>query len=224
MSETWALLPFKRLCEAKRRLAPVLESHARQSIARAMATDVLTALSASDGLMKILLVTNEPEAGNLFPGRGIEIFYSARTEGLNRELEQAAAYATSRGAGRILIVHTDLPFLTPDSIDRLLTNATESEVCAVPCKSGSGTNALLLPTPLPFRPLFGRDSLVRHRDLASHWRLGFQIARDPRLETDIDSPADLELLRNGEFAQGLPGKATQLILQYLEHHWPKAAS
>ena len=190
MSNTWALLPLKDLAKAKGRLAPMLDPVGRRTLLLAMAEDVLAALSAVRGIDRILLVSNEPEAGNLLPHPHLEIFYSAAEEGLNRELEQAAALAARRGADRVLILHADLPYVTARALERFLAACTPGSLCAAACKLGTGTNALLAPLPLPIPLVFGANSLRKFGDLAEARGYELNVIHDPNLAMDIDSPDD----------------------------------
>ena len=58
----WAILPVKEMVEAKQRLAPLLSPEERLALMQMMLRDVLTALSAAQGLAGIALVTLDPWA------------------------------------------------------------------------------------------------------------------------------------------------------------------
>lgn len=217
MNETWALVPLKRLDRAKRRLAPALTPESRADLVLAMFTDVLEALAGVRSIARILLVSNEPEAGSLFHPANVEVFYSAPSEGMNRELEQAAAYAWSQGAQQVLIVHGDLPYLTARAIGKFLTTAPPDGMRAAACKLGSGTNVLLLPLPLRIPLVFGRHSLQRFQRLAEGVGQHFDIVRDLRLAADIDDQADFARLSTTAHDGPRPGSATQAFLDEFAH-------
>ena len=61
----WAIVPIKTFEMAKQRLANVLSASERKSLMLAMARDVLTALSSSNLLDHILIVSRAPEADAL---------------------------------------------------------------------------------------------------------------------------------------------------------------
>lgn len=212
MSGTWALVPFKRLDRAKRRLAPALPEEERGRLVLAMVEDVLAALDAVRDIERILLVSSEPEAGNLLARGDFDVFYSAQSEGMNRELEQAAAHASSLGAQRALIVHGDLPYLTATAIRKFLAAAPVDGMQAAACKLGTGTNILLTPVPLRVPLVFGRHSLRRFRQLAEGAGQQLAIVRDPRLAEDIDDPADFERLCAPARGGLRPGCATRAFL------------
>ena len=59
---THALIPLKRLTEAKTRLAGLLQSSDRQALALAMVEDVLAVLSAHNDIDSITVVSDDPVA------------------------------------------------------------------------------------------------------------------------------------------------------------------
>jgi 2-phospho-L-lactate guanylyltransferase len=225
MNATWALVPLKRLDRAKRRLASLLSEEERGRLSLAMAADVLAALAEVAGIERILLVSSEPEAGNLLARGSFEVFYSAQSEGMNRELEQAAAYASARGARRVLIVHGDLPYLTAQAIGKFLAAAPPDGMQAAACKLDSGTNVLLAPVPLRIPLVFGRRSLRRFLQLAEGAGQRLDVVRDPRLAVDIDDAADFERLCAPARGGPRPGRATRTFLgQYAQTlHLPESA-
>ncbi len=59
---TWAVVPLKKLSDAKCRLAGVLAPAQRRQLSSAMLRDLLAALTATPGLDRIVLATSEPSA------------------------------------------------------------------------------------------------------------------------------------------------------------------
>ena len=212
MSKTWALVPLKSLDLAKRRLAPALNEKSRKALVLAMARDVLNVLDQVDAIEKILLVSSEPEGGTLLRGRKLDVFYSARNEGLNRELETSALYAEAQGANRALIVHGDLPFLNVESINRFISDNPQSAVRAVACKLGTGTNMLLTPLPLKIPLKFGQNSLKRFIKESEIRKVPFETVRNEQLGMDIDNPEDFCTLLAMNEDEALPGPATRYFL------------
>lgn len=212
MNGTWALVPLKRLDRAKRRLAPALSGPERGRLVLAMVKDVLAVLDAVERIEWTLLVSNEPEAGCLLPRGNFEVFYSAQSEGMNRELEHAAAYASARGAKQALIVHADLPFLTPAAMRRFLDAARGRDLLAAACKHGTGTNLLLTPLPLVIPLVFGAGSMSRFRRLAEAAGQELGVITEPCLSADIDDPEDYAQLLNHERCELASGPATREFL------------
>ena len=56
----WAMVPLKGFDQAKKRLASVLTVEERRALMLAMARDVLSALSRSERLTGILIVSRAP--------------------------------------------------------------------------------------------------------------------------------------------------------------------
>lgn len=85
-------------------------------------------------------------------------------------------------AGHALVVNADLPGATAAAMRRL----AQAGLALVEALDGS-TNALSLPDPGAFAPLYGPGSADRFRAHAP-----FATASIPELEADVDSDADLE--------------------------------
>ena len=123
----------------------------------------------------VLVVTDDPTvvAGHaevvLDPGGG---------------LGAAVGAGLSRVTGHALVVNADLPAATDASIRRL----ADAGLALVEAPDGT-TNALSLPDPSVFAPLYGPGSAARFRAHAP-----FATVSIPELEADIDSDADLERL------------------------------
>jgi 2-phospho-L-lactate guanylyltransferase len=68
-------------------------------------------------------------------------------------------------------------------------------VVIVPDRHGTGTNGLLLSPPDAIAPSFGPGSFERHRALALAAGMPCRVERPPSLLLDIDTGADLAVLR-----------------------------
>jgi 2-phospho-L-lactate guanylyltransferase (CobY/MobA/RfbA family) len=154
--------------DAKRRLpAPV-----RAAIALAMLGDVVeTALEVG----RVLVVTDD--VGAVPPG-------AEHVADPGRGLGPAVAKALEGIQGHALVVNADLPCATADSLRRL-----ESAGLALVEAPDGTTNALSLPDPSVFTPLYGPGSAERFRAHAP-----FATVSIPELERDVDSDGDLRRL------------------------------
>jgi len=186
---TWAVVPVKRLAQAKHRLASVLEPEPRRQLAAAMLRDVLAALTATPGLDRIVLATSEPTATAF----GCPVVDDGGG-GLNAAIARAATVAEAAGAERMLVVAADVPLVTAPEIARVLAAGMEAPVIIVPDDKGLGTNALLLSPPAAIAPRFGADSRKRHTAEAGNRDLPSRELRLPNLGFDVDEPADLARL------------------------------
>lgn len=152
--------------DAKRRLpAPI-----RAAAALAMLGDVV---AAALEVGPVVIVTDDsgvaPRGARVIPDPG---------EGLGA----AVAAGLADVEDHALVVNADLPCATPDAIARLAA----SGLALVEAADGT-TNALSLPDPGAFVPLYGPGSADRFRSHAP-----FLTVRIPELELDIDTERDLE--------------------------------
>lgn len=172
-----AIVPLKAGCQRKSRLAARLGTAERVILSDHMAAHVLARLQASPLVGRIIMLSPMP----------VDAIEWRRDEGrgLNDELTAAAAYL---GWKRLLVMHPDLPLLTTDDVDYLLTICGDG--CALATdRHGSGTNALALAMDRPFPFSFGEDSAVRHRLAAGG---AIETVHRPGLSLDIDTPEDLD--------------------------------
>src|SRR6202012_5063944 len=75
--EIWALVPVKRLSQAKQRLKGVLSPGQRQNLARVMLCDVLETLRAAPSLAGIVLVSADPDVRAMAPSFGASLIFDA---------------------------------------------------------------------------------------------------------------------------------------------------
>lgn len=172
------VIPYRG--DAKRRLSSPL----RAAVAVAMLGDVV---EASLAVGRVLVVTDDPSVVSAAaevvhdPGGG---------------LGEAVAAGLAQVDGHALVVNADLPAATAAAIRRL----ADAGLALVEAADGT-TNALSLPDPSVFVPLYGPGSADRFRAHAP-----FATVSIPELEVDVDSDADLERL-----AQSL-GPRTRALL------------
>ena len=146
-----------------------LPSSVRAALAVAMLGDVVEA-AAEVG--RVFVVTDDPIVVPI----GAEV-----VDDPGDGLGAAVAAGLARVRGHALVLNADLPAATPDVIRRL----AKAGLALVEAADGT-TNALSLPDPRIFAPLYGPGSAARFRAHAP-----FATAAIPELETDVDSDADL---------------------------------
>jgi 2-phospho-L-lactate guanylyltransferase len=151
--------------DAKRRLSPRI----RAAAAVAMLGDVVEAALA---VGPVLVVTDDP---GVVPG-GAEALHDPG-EGLGAAVQGALAGVS----GHALVVNADLPCATPEALRRLAA----AGLALVEAEDGT-TNALSLPDPSLYAPLYGSGSADRFRAHAP-----FATVAIPELEADVDSDEDL---------------------------------
>jgi 2-phospho-L-lactate guanylyltransferase len=142
----------------------------RAAAAVAMLGDVVAAASE---VGRVLVVTDDagivPRGAETLPDPGLGL---------------GAAVVAGLAAldGHALVVNADLPCATPESLERLAA----AGLALVEAADGT-TNALSLPDPDAFEPLYGPGSAARFR---AHAR--FAAVDIPELAYDVDSEEDLE--------------------------------
>jgi 2-phospho-L-lactate/phosphoenolpyruvate guanylyltransferase len=155
--------------DAKRRLPPGL----RAGAAVAMLGDVVEACAH---VGRTIVVTDDvalvPRDAEPLPDPG-------------RGLGAAVAAGLTHGdGGHSLVVNADLPCVTPATLHRLAS----AGLALVAARDGT-TNALSLPDPEAFAPLYGPGSARRFLAYAP-----FAVVDIPELVEDADTEADLERL------------------------------
>jgi len=95
--------------------------------------------------------------------------------------------------GAILIVNADVPCVQPDDLRALLAATPAGGIALVEALDGT-TNALSIPAPGVFAPLYGRDSAARFEAHARELGLEPVSAAIPNIADDIDTVEDLRRL------------------------------
>jgi 2-phospho-L-lactate/phosphoenolpyruvate guanylyltransferase len=194
---TWAIVPVKRLSQAKRRLAPVLPAHARRQLVIAMLQDVLAALVQVREIDRVLVVTPDAQVAEIARAAGAAVLSEARSAGLNAAVKTGLAHARGHGATNALVLPADVPLATPDELRRIVMSShggAQPRALLAPSHDGEGTNALLLSPPDILQPSFGPGSFLRHLAQAVARKVELQIVQPAGLARDIDEPRDLDQL------------------------------
>jgi 2-phospho-L-lactate/phosphoenolpyruvate guanylyltransferase len=193
---TAAILPVKRFAQAKRRLGESVAGPLRDELARAMVGDVLTALAETASIELTLVVTGEPSVTDQARAQGAIVIDDSVQRGQSTAVLLGVERAIAEEMERVLCIPGDCPTLDPAELDSLLLDTPDAPgVVIVPDRHGSGTNGLLLRPPAAIAPSFGPDSCERHRALAMQAGAGYRIERPASLLLDIDTGADLTVLR-----------------------------
>jgi 2-phospho-L-lactate guanylyltransferase len=182
-----AVVPLKAR-HGKTRLEAALAEEGRSRLIGTMLADVCRALGEAR-IAAISVVTGDadrvPSGCTHLPDAGL---------GLNAALSEAARRLADGGAGAILIIAADLPFVTAPDIDALIEAGETHSLVIAPDLARSGTNALLLAPPLLLAPRFGARSFAAHTVAARAAGLEARIVQRDGLARDIDTPADLRRL------------------------------
>lgn len=192
----WALLPLKDFASAKQRLSGLLGPAQRIGLLDAMASDVLQALRGHSDLAGVLIVSSDPAARQLARRHGVEFVSESElgAQGLNPVVQAGAALLAQRGITEALIIHGDLPLLTPAEISRLIHHhrrAAPPALTIATDRHGTGSNGLLCPTGSALRFGYGATSRCWHEDQAHALGMACDVLTLPGMSCDIDEPDDL---------------------------------
>jgi 2-phospho-L-lactate guanylyltransferase len=192
----FVLVPVKGLAAGKSRLAGELDDAEREALNRKLADRVIGAALAARDVAGVIVVSGEDAVLRHALEMDAVALREADGAGLNGALEEARTLAIRLGAGAVLALPADLPFVTPADIAALAARARRGPAVAIaPETGGDGTNALLLrpAAAIPFR--FGPASLRAHMAEARKARLPACILRRAGLGFDLDTPDELARLR-----------------------------
>jgi len=186
-----ALVPVKRLAQAKSRLRAVLPDGQRREFVLAMLEDVLRLTLGQPAIGATAVVSADEDVLAFARRLGAQpIREPPGSRGLNAALTSAAGELARQGASGLLVLPADVPLATPTDIEAILGAWQEAPVVLCASHSG-GTGALALrpPQAIPFR--LGPRSFTAHRRAAAERGLAITVLSRPGLALDIDRPEHL---------------------------------
>ena len=198
------VIPFAGL-EGKTRLHA--SRRVRQQLSLAMLGDVLAAALA---VGTVRVATSDRDGAELAEEAGAE---PVRDPGGGQGAAVGAALAGLE-PGAIVIVNADVPCALPADLRALVAATPAGGIAIVEALDGT-TNALSIPAPDVFAPLYGRDSAARVRARAESLGLQAVSAALPNLIEDVDTIDDLRRLhlllgpRSQSLLAGLPAEAVR---------------
>jgi 2-phospho-L-lactate guanylyltransferase len=198
----WAIVPVKPFLRSKSRLAGVLTPQERAGLSREFLGHALGVLRQVPAIRQTLVISRDPAALALAHAQGVHTVTEAGAPDLNAALTRATQAALMQGAGAVLILPTDLPFLGPEDVRALIEmDGPGPMVSIAPDRRELGTNAMFVAPPglLPYA--FGEHSFARHIALAQAAGARLRVCRLPGAALDIDGPDDLELYKAGRMAR-----------------------
>ena len=192
--DLWTVVPVRGIANGKSRLAVALQAAARARLNRHLLERTLTVIDSWRGdLARCVVVSPCAETLEVAARRGaVAVPEVAGESGLNGAAALGASYARDNGAGAVLILPCDLPYLKPESLAAVVRAAdTAGHMVIAPDRAGTGTNALLVNAQRPFEFRFGERSFARHLSLAAERGWTAAILSLPELAFDLDTPEDL---------------------------------
>jgi len=197
LQEVHAIVPLKAIKKSKTRLS-ALPPQDRARLTVAMLTNVLVVLKKSNRISDVTVVSADKNVSRLAHRHGADFLSEGRGHGLNRALRLAIRELERRTTGTAMIIHADLPLLTTRDVNKFLSRAQGFQIAIVPCKNGTGTNALLLRPPNAITLVFGKGSFKTHLSLAKKAKLRWTVLKIRGIQFDIDDARDLrKFIRQG---------------------------
>jgi 2-phospho-L-lactate guanylyltransferase len=187
------IIPVKPFGLAKQRLSPLLCASERRSLARAMFQDVLAAASSARGLLDgLLIVTSDPEAGELGRAAGAAVITDDPAEGINAAIELALDHLAARRPSGMMVLPADIPQISSHVVSALAAQMTAApSITLVPATRDGGTNLLATRPAELLRPQFGADSFRRHCLAARQIGIEPTVPSWCAIGCDIDQPDDI---------------------------------
>jgi len=209
------VLPLKSLAESKTRLADHLTSDQRQELFKAMAEDVVSAVSQTEGFMQRIVVTSDPALKKLALSYDLQVVDEPNSKGHSTAALLGIAVAISNSADVVALLPGDCPSVTPTTIQNLAQITNPRQLTIAPDRLGTGTNALAIYPPDAVTPSFGESSFQRHSKLALSVGIPTVKFESLELACDVDTADDLAVLKRELTAGRLVANNTFQTLQDL---------
>jgi 2-phospho-L-lactate guanylyltransferase len=191
----WAIVPVKPLQRGKSRLAGVLTQEERLDLNRRLLAHTMDTLTAIPEIEHVLVISRDQAALALAREYGARTVQEHGAPQLNIALTRATIVARTYATRGVLILPADLPLITPEDIQTLLSRAVDPPVVVIsPDRRRQGTNALLVCPAGVIEYEFGPGSFQRHCTRARQAGAHLEICELPSLALDMDLPEDLELV------------------------------
>ena len=191
-----AIIPMKPLVEGKSRLAQSLSPEERANISVGMLRRVLGALVGAS-IDPVWVVGGDDRVKNQARNQG-GTWFEEMGRNLNDTLDKAFQQAFRRGKSALYIAG-DLPFVKPSDIHSFIqASRGAGNVTLAPARRDNGTNAMLIPHGVNFKPELGRRSFNKHLAQAAKLETSVAIAYSPGLGLDLDVVDDLESYQHME--------------------------
>jgi 2-phospho-L-lactate/phosphoenolpyruvate guanylyltransferase len=204
MMPLWAIIPIKPLRCGKSRLSTVLTNQERENLNHNLLIHSINCLKQVVSIDQILVISHDPVALSYSRGYGVRTIQENRNTNINYALRKATRAAIAFSASSILIIPADLPLMTPDDIDGLISKSNSAmQIIISPDRKMYGTNALYISPPGILDYDFGEWSFKKHIEQAERKKIKVEIYNNERLGFDLDLPEDLKLFRETKTSSDL---------------------
>ena len=190
------IIPMKPLADCKTRLSRTLTAEERGDLVIGMLRRVIMAIKGAS-LEVFWVVGGDWRIRNLtrnFDG----IWLEDLGRNLNDTVDKSFDRASERGYGAMYLPG-DLPFLKPADITSMIRSTGQGRnIVLAPARRDSGTNGILIPPKLAFKPELGNRSFTKHVSQAAKLGISVAICYSEGLGFDLDITEDLEFFQQRE--------------------------
>lgn len=188
----WAILPVKPLPKGKSRLHACLKTEEICLLNRSLFEETYLKLQACPEIDHILVVSQDDEVLEYTRHSGGVALIESQPSSLNAAVSQALDFILENDPGMVLIVPTDLPWMTVEDLAGLIEKREDGKfMIIVPDQQQWGTNAIFISHPGLLRPRFGRRSFQKHIKQAVGQSTSLTVWLNKNIQRDLDNPQDL---------------------------------
>ena len=183
-----AVVPIKALSSAKERLSGALTPNDRQSFVAWMASRVIAACQACEGIDTVLVVAGDEAAADIARRAGAQVLVVAEP-GLDAAMR--AADAVTADAGATIVVAADLPQAGAVDLQAVLDAAPPGPCVVIAPTADGGTGALYRRPAGVVGTAYGPGSAAAHAALGKAAGVQVLEVHRPALADDVDRPEQL---------------------------------
>jgi 2-phospho-L-lactate guanylyltransferase len=194
------VIPVKPPQEGKSRLASVLQADERCDLNLELMRHTFDQVAPLAEIAEIYVVSKSVEVLAEAARRGFKSCSEPEHFELNDALSLAAQQAEKIGATEVMVLPTDLPWLSSDHL-RVVIEEFRSmyDVLIVTDRAEAGTNLLLWRQIGTSEFSYGVSSAHRHAAIAGRLNLRVCVRQDRLLSFDLDTPLDFEVFSQKGF-------------------------
>jgi 2-phospho-L-lactate guanylyltransferase len=201
----WAIVPVKPLRDSKSRLSHILTTEERAELTKKILGQTLDVLGEVKGIFRTMVVSRDPAVLKIARKHGALTFSESDKQDLNMALTRATHIAVAQQANAILVLPSDLPFLTPEDVEMMISSLLglngrngngngyhlhQRAITICSDHNEEGTNALLLSPPTGFVYRYGLGSFQEHLDEAERLGMSRRVVHTPGIKFDLDTAED----------------------------------
>ena len=194
--KTFAIVPIKKLENAKTRLSSLLDTDDRIHLSLLMLQDTLQTLSVVQSLTQIITVSADKRIEEIALKYGANFLLEEKERGVNSAISLADNYCIKEAADATMVIPHDLPLLDSIYISKACELAENESRCIVICPSFryDGTNMLLRKPPSIITTFYDSDSYNAHVKAATRLGISVKLLFSKGLMHDIDTPEDVSAI------------------------------